>query len=243
MHLDLEFIRRATRVTSFNLSESDFTSTRYKDEIRHIFQTHLIPELEEVDYANSIDMSLNSKIAVLKRSPNFMNLYNYKMMGIGPGEIMLYVLVKDARLGGAGSAGKDIMVGGTGYEVKAAGISGDRRFAKDFTTGGTIKEIPTIISKMQLLAKSLNISISGNEISQNTLKLMKQRAPEQYQAIDIEYGEAAGRYFAGHDTVFMNNSGGGKSMIGNVAAVKRVMPTDISMYHITRGNIKPLVRL
>jgi len=241
--MDLEFIRRATKVTSFNLTASDFTTTRYKNEIKHIFETHLVPELGDIDYSNSVDVSLNSKIAVLRQSPNFINLYNYKKIeGVGPGEVMLFLLIQDARLGGAGSAGKDLIVGSTGYEIKAASISGDKKYATQVFTGGTVKEIPFIITEMQKLAKIMNITISGSEISPNTLKAMKERAPDQYIAIEKQYGIAVGKYFAGHSTIFMNNAGG-RQFFGSIAAIKEVKPSDIAIYQITRGNIKPRVNI
>lgn len=244
MPLDLEFIKRATRITSFNLSETDFTSLTYKDEIKHIFSTYLIPELANLPYAGSISTSINSSISTLKQSSNFMNLYNYKKIeGVGPGEVMLFLLVKGVRLGGAGSAGVDVIDGSTGYEVKAASITGDRKYAYDFTTGGTVKEVPLIITQMQKLAKSINITTSGNEISPNTLKAIKAKSPERYKEIEKQYSKAVGNYFAGHKTIFMNNKGGGAQAIGTVAAIKNVNPSDISMYHITRGNIKPIIKL
>ena len=95
---------------------------------------------------------------------------------------------------------------------------------------------------MQKLAKIMNITISGSEISPNTLKAMKERAPDQYIAIEKQYGIAVGKYFAGHSTIFMNNAGG-RQFFGSIAAIKEVKPSDIAIYQITRGNIKPRVNI
>ena len=41
--LDTEFLKRAQKVTSFNLQTKDFESLKYKAEIQHLFNSELGP--------------------------------------------------------------------------------------------------------------------------------------------------------------------------------------------------------
>ena len=44
--LDADFLRRAQKVTSFNLTSKDFTSLKYKKEIQHLIRMHFFPKFD-----------------------------------------------------------------------------------------------------------------------------------------------------------------------------------------------------
>ena len=44
--LDTEFLKRAQKVTSFNLQTKDFESLKYKSEIQHLFHMHFFPKFD-----------------------------------------------------------------------------------------------------------------------------------------------------------------------------------------------------
>lgn len=240
MNLDTDFIRRATKITSFNIMASDFTSIRYKNELRHLFSIHIIPELEDAGYSSNIDTSLNNKIRVLKTSPYFDSLFNYNLKGVGPGEVMLYLLVDSAKLGGGSSAGVDIVTNAGGYEIKAVKLSADKKFMSDFKLGGTVKEMPNLIVALVELANKLRIPVSRTEIPKSTIASIKQKAPGDFAKIEAQYSKAAGNYFAGHPTIFMNATPS-RDSFGTLIAVKNVKSSDIKIERVTSNTIKPII--
>ena len=61
--MDLDFIKRAEKVTSFNLTTKDFQSLSYKKEIQHLFNKHFFPEFDLNKTVDKINMSsINSLI-------------------------------------------------------------------------------------------------------------------------------------------------------------------------------------
>jgi hypothetical protein len=126
--LNMEFINNALKVSAFNISSTEFTKTEHKKEIQYLFNMHFFPKFDITKTIDVVDMGkLNTLITTLKTQDMtmFKKLYNYKPDGIGPGEVMLYFLINDARLGGRQSAGIDLIVNNKNYEVKAASISTD----------------------------------------------------------------------------------------------------------------------
>ena len=94
--LDADFLKRAQKVTSFNLSSGDFTSLKYKKEIQHLFRTHMFPSF---DLDNTISgppnvTKLNKLIKNLKAisAKSFRNLHTYNLKGVGPAEATLFFL-------------------------------------------------------------------------------------------------------------------------------------------------------
>jgi hypothetical protein len=245
MALDLEFIRRAEQVTSFNLSPKDFSSVKHKNEIQHLFNKHFFPgfDLKNTIKGTSITVnSLNNVITKLKSedSKAFSSLHNYNLKGIGPAEVMMYFIIDKAYLGGGSSAGLDLIIeGGAEYEIKAISLGRDG-YAYDFKVGGTIP-LSGVISKLVKLRNSLSLPGSATEISQNVLKDMKLKAPKEYKEIEKEYQSLTyNGYFKNHDIIFVNNK---TSRIGYVESIKRVKPEDIVIYHVTSGTIKPKVKI
>ena len=99
--LDADFLKRAQKVTSFNLSSSDFTSLKYKEEIQHLFRTHMFPafDLDNTMSGAPNITKLNKLIKNLKAisSKGFRNLHNYNLKGVGPAEATLFFLLDSIR--------------------------------------------------------------------------------------------------------------------------------------------------
>jgi len=55
--LDRNFIARAMKVTSFNLSTKDFESLTNKKEIQYLFGTHFFPKFDFKFTLNDVNMS------------------------------------------------------------------------------------------------------------------------------------------------------------------------------------------
>ena len=245
MALDLEFISRAEKVTSFNLNANDFTSLKHKDEIQHLFNKHFFPSFDlknTIEGGNISADKINRVVSSLRSvsSNHFNSLVNYNLKGVGPGEVMLYFILKEAYLGGGASAGADIYVGSKAYECKAVKVSSNGE-AYNFKLGGTLP-IPDFIVQLDALRQSLGIPGSKTEISSNNLKQMKERAPDRYGIIEKTFAEMAyERYFKHHNTIFINNNTASKA--GNIEAIKIVNPKEIMFDVVTSGTIKPRVKL
>ena len=102
--LNTEFLKRAQKVTSFNLQTKDFESLQYKAEIQHLFHMHFFPDFDldntikgdiKMDVANKLIKQLKSEDRT-----NFNKLHYYNLKGVGPGEATLYFLCDKAMLGG-----------------------------------------------------------------------------------------------------------------------------------------------
>ena len=57
--LDMNFLNRAQKVTSFNLKPTDFQSTKYKAEIQHLFGRSFFPNF---DLSQTIKGQPNAKL-------------------------------------------------------------------------------------------------------------------------------------------------------------------------------------
>jgi hypothetical protein len=242
--LNMEFINNALKVSAFNIPPTEFTKTDHKKEIQYLFNMHFFPKFDITKTIDVVDMGkLNTLISRLKSQnlDNFKKLHNYNLKGIGPGEVTLYFLINNAKLGGGASAGLDIMVGGKGYEVKAVSVSNDGSMAYDFKLGGTIAldEFKMDLNKLRI---KLDVRGSATEIAPNDLKAMKQKAPAEFNAIEQRFAKSAyDNYFSKHEVIFINNSKYAK--VGEIAAIKTIKQNEIFIYHVTSGTIKPKVKL
>jgi len=259
--LDVDFLNRAQRVTSFNLRTSDFESTQYKSEIQHLFHRTFFPTF---NLANTLKgqpsvAKVNRLIGQLKRESfiNYNRLHFYNLKGVGPGEATLYFLLDDAKLGGGGSAGVDLDVAGTNYEVKACLVSRDGSLS-GFKLGGTAP-VGTLVTELVKYKKELGLTTQGkgeNEVSISQMAAIKKAYPSQYAKIEAEYGRIAGRYFGKVPVIFMNNNSSSKvdpedkaektrqlsSAAGGVVAIKTVRATNIKMQVASQGTLKPVIK-
>jgi hypothetical protein len=199
--LNMEFINNALKVSSFNISSTEFTKTKYKKEIQYLFNMHFFPKFDITKTIDVVDMGkLNTLITTLKTQDMamFKKLHKYKLDGIGPGEMTLYFLINNARLGGGGSAGIDLIVGSKNYEVKAAKIT-PNGIAYGFKLGATFS-LDDIKRDLNTLRIKSNAGGSASEISANKLKDMQQKYPSEFNAIESKFAKLSyDNYFKNHD--------------------------------------------
>lgn len=242
--MNLDFIKKAERVTSFNITTRDFQTLTHKTEIQHLFNKHFFPSFDLSKTVDAIDMvKINGLITELKKDhggTTFPKLHAYNLKGVGPGETTLYFLVNKAQLGGGSSAGVDILVGNDKYEVKAVNVTGTR-IANNFKLGGTVP-LSDIIVKLNKLRESLKLGGTRTEMSGTLMAQMKTKAPFEYGQIESDYADVAyDNYFKNHEIIFINNSAGPR--LGLIEAIKQVEKKDIMIERVTSGTVKPKVQL
>ena len=62
--MDLEFLKRAEKVTAFNITAKDFETLRYKAEIQHLFNKHFFPKFK-------LENTSSAEILSLGKIPGF----------------------------------------------------------------------------------------------------------------------------------------------------------------------------
>lgn len=259
--LDMNFLNRAQRVTSFNLKTGDFESLQYKAEIQHLFNRSFFPkfDLNQTMKGQPNIRQLNKTIDKLKKESfiNYNRLHFYNLKGVGPGEATLYFLLDDAHLGGGGSAGVDLVCAGQKYEVKACLVSKDGRSLSGFKLGGTAP-VGSLVTELVKYKKELGFTTAGkgeNEVNTSQMAAIKKAYPREYAKIEADYGRIAGRYFGSIPVIFINNNSSNKvdpedsaektrqlsGAAGGVVAIKKVTARDIKMQVATQGTLKPMV--
>jgi len=252
--LDAEFLKRAQKVTSFNLSSKDFISLKYKKEIQHLFRTHLFPSF---DLNNTISgqptvTKLNKLIKELKgiSTKDFKYLHNYNLKGVGPSEATLFFLLDKAHLGGGSSAGVDIVVDGKDYEVKAGNLPGEfgGKEIIGFKLGGTVPLANMVKSALEIRDSDPKIAAKGKEktgVNGAQIKAItadRKLAPRWQKEVVLPYARAAAKYLGKNPIIFMVNTTP-KARFGEVAAIIKPKISDISIDVVTQGTIKPRVKI
>ena len=250
-HLDNAFINRATRLTSFNLKSSDFTSITYKLEIQTLYHQHMFPSFDPSMALDSITAAeYNGLVGRLKSDSalQYRKLHNLKMSGIGPGEIVMYLLTKKGYLRGGSGPGVDLYDGpNNSYEIKAAkwkSKTTDRNSVFDFKLGGNLSGMSDIVVSLQTLANELDLTgIRGvSSIPESMMKKMKEKDKSSYGSIESRYQELALKYFSGHNTIFLQTERNQQDF-GEILAIKKVEAKDITMERYTSNVIKPIVKI
>ena len=240
--LNLDFIRLAERVTTFNLSAADFNDLNHKKEIQHLFNKHFFPKFDMAKTIKGVDQrKLNSIIAELKREDRKMleQLHKYTLRGFGPGEILLFFLIDDAYLGGGSSAGVDLISKSSGpYEIKSVDVT-NKTYATNFKTGATFKT-SDLIKRAQDLKKEVGDG-GGSEVNLGTIDKIKDKFPDAWNQLEKDYQQRVyDNYFKHHDIIFMQNS---TQKIGEILSIKRVKKEEILFERVTSGTIKPRIKL
>ena len=258
--LDSKFLSRAQRTTSFNLKTGDFESIKYKAEIQHLFKTHFFPEF---DLSNTIKGQptvdkLNKAIDMLKKESfiNYNRLHFYNLKGVGPGEATLYFLLDDGHLGGGGSAGVDLVVGGKKYEVKAALEARDGSLT-GFKLGGTAP-VGDLVSELVKYKEELGLKTTGkgqNEVNGSQMAAIKKKYPREYARIEAKFGQVAAKYFGNIPVIFIKNNSGKKvdpedsaekttqlsGDAGKVISIRKITAKDLVMSVASQGTLKPKI--
>jgi len=241
--LDMDFIRRAEKVTSFNLTSSDFTSTEHKAEIQYLITKNFFPEFDTSKTLTTVDKDkLNTLIRELKsiNISRFLKLHDYNIKGVGPGEATLYYLIDNSKLGGGSSEGVDLVVGSKQYEVKAAKKQRNGTFS-DFRLGGTV-EVSDLIAELRDLKDKLGINTPRpNEISKTKIQQIEKEAPREYAKIEKEFGDRAFKYFENDNLILINHNEGKKDR-GLIEYVGKVKRSNIGLERVTSNNIKPILK-
>ena len=244
--LDLEFIKKAEVVTSFNITAKDYESTKNKAEIQYLFKKHFFPKFDLSSTMRSFNEGeFNRLVDQLKAmdKKKFQALLKYQPKGVGPGEVLMYFLVDDLYLGGGGSAGLDVTSGGAGYEVKAANLNKMGYFT-GFKIGGTTNISNEIAAASRIkneLATELKLKGRETEINKTQIAAIKKSrlANEWINEVEVPYQKKAYQYFKGHDTIFLINEN--PKAIQGRAFVKKIAPADIELEVVTGGTIKPQI--
>ena len=240
-NLDMNFIARAQRVTSFNLDANDFTDKpNRKTEIQYLFSAHFFPDFDIFSKGlNDIDVNrLNGLIEELRRlnATNLESLFYYNLKGVGPGEILLYYLVNNAFVQGGTSKGVDIRVGSKAYEVKAVIPTRDN-YAYDFALGSSVS-IAGLISDIMALGEEIGQRVAPGRTTD--ISKLREKAPGEFSKLEQRFAEKAANYFRGQNVIFLDNR---KSTRGRILAAKEIQAEDIQIRRIVRNTIEPLIRL
>ncbi len=249
--LDTEFLKRAQKITSFNLQAKDFESLKYKSEIQHLFHMHFFPKFDldetikgdiKMDVANKLIKKLQSE-----NKTNFNKLHFYNLKGVGPGEATLYFLCDNAMLGGGGSAGVDIIISGKKYEVKAANYSRNTGTLTGFKLGGTVP-LGDMVTKAVEMKNQMGLTTKGkgqNEVNTSQIDAIRKKFPADWKKIEVQYGRVAEKYFGNTPVIFINNNNTNGNLSatggGEIVTIKKVGFKDIQIHTITQGTIKPRV--
>lgn len=237
--LDIEFLKRAESVKNLNLYAKDFQTNKYKSEIRFLFKKHFLTSLNSTRQVKEAD--LNSIISKLKSEnfSNFERVFKYKPDGIGPGEVLLFLLIDNSELGGGSSAGTDLTVSGKNYEIKAASISSDY-FAYNFKVGATF-DVTDVVQDLLNVCELVGIK-KRNEINITDINMIKSKAPIEWEALEEKYRNVLyENYFKDHEIIFLNNNPSKK--FGDVERIKLVKKEDIFLERYTSNVLKPKVNL
>lgn len=248
--LDTDFIKRATKVTSFNLTSSDFTSVKHKLEIQTLYRDHMFGSFDPSMALDKLDTTNYNKLVDLLRKDDkeqYYKLHNLSLKGVGPAEAVLYLLTKNAHLGGGSSAGVDLVNGSAKYEVKAVSwkSKSKRDYVSNFKLGGNIPGMTQLEADIQLKCYQLKITSSKGapEISGSKFDQLKEMDPAAYQEFRERYQTLAyEHYFKGHDVIFILNDPIDRQF-GHIVALKKVQKQDIEMERYTSRSIKPLVKV
>jgi len=256
--LDVDFINNASRDNTFKLNASDFTSMKYKNEIRFLISKRWFPTLQMSDiFVDAMDFGKVNKALNTMHSLNtsgFMELLQEEPKGMGPGEVLLYFILDNAHLGGGDSAGVDIIDNGTAYEIKAVNRKGDGTLY-NFKLGGTVK-ISGILSRIMTLKEELlkfDPSIKEGEATginnkhlkgfsdRKFLKHIKKENIDTWDDLLIEFQDVAyNSYFKNHPIIFVASKASNKKDIGRIYSILNVKQKQIGM-SVTSSTIKPSV--
>jgi len=252
-NLDFDFIRRAEKVTKFNIDVKDL-KPELQPSVRYLYLKNQFPNFGKKDmFMKSFNVpKLNAAIKELKSEnfTHFFNMYQFDQSGIGPGELLLYFLIDNSSVGGGGSAGVDLRVGNKEYEAKSVTLNVGRQRVEGFKLGGK-GEIAPILSKAQalkkqyeseMLAANKNQKNAISEINKSQMSRLKQLEPKAWSQIEKDYAKVAGEYFGNTNLVFMYSKAQ-KTKVGEIIAAGTVDSKAIEMQAITSGTIKPSISL
>lgn len=245
---------RAAKLSGFNLLPSDLTSLRYKAEIQALYRSHIFRQFNPEDCVKSLRSEAdvnryNKLVRALKKEDftQYTKLHNLPMSGIGPAEVVLFLLTTNGHLGGGSSAGVDLVMGSDKFEVKAVKwkSKAKRDYVSDFRLGGNIPGMTQLEADMQLAFFDMGITPSKGtvEISGSKFKEMQKQDPDTYDQFQDRYRDLAYKYYFKSRKVIFIITDKTDTKFGEIVAFKEVKRDDIEMERYTSRSIKPLVKV
>lgn len=251
--LDFDFIRRAEKVTKFNISVNDL-KPELQPSVRYLFIKNQFPKFGEKDlFMKTFNVKkLNTAIKALKKEnfDHFFNMYQFDQSGIGPGELMLYFLIDGSRVGGGGSAGVDLIVNNKEYEAKSVELRVGSQMIEGFKLGGKGELAPIMAAAQELKKKYSEEMIAANkgkknaisEVNSSQLKKLEELEPRAMADIKKKYTDVASEYFGNTNIVFMYSKSNRRN-VGEIIAAGKIKKGTVVMQTITSGTIKPSIPL
>ena len=266
--LDLDFIARAEKVTSFNLDVKDFKKTTNKLDIQYLYAKNVLNGNFDKTISGKKDMSSTQNIAQtnkiinnMKGSSNFEKVYREAVgtnaSAFGPGELMFYLIFDEVTLGG--SASGDIRGLKQMYELKSANLTDGSYTNINF--GTNVKAgFSDVAGDLVELAKELDVKdITRTTMNTKPLQELKKAAntkentelgfSKRYdEIIDKFVKTAKDNYIKNHSIIILRNDKGKP----DYANIKKVIPSDISekdlkkilfIKNVTGGTMKPAIKL
>ena len=246
--IDKDLVKKATQLVKLNLSKDLFTSLVKKSTIQFLFSTYYT---KTVDFYNeelsTVSLaSLNVLIAKLRSEPSsrLPDIYDYKLEGeYGPGEVLLFLLVKGSTLGGRSSRAADLILPGSNYEVKAVQKDASGRLY-DFTFADTdfnkiLEEIKKIDTKNIPQTDDIGRTVINN-LRDGKLPFDKLKS-EKFIELEKQYQSLARNYFKSN-AIFISAD---KKNLAEVLAVKTASQMKTATITIERYNqkqLKPFVK-
>jgi len=253
--LDLEFLAAARNCNSFNLPNGAFESTEKKQEIRNLISTAWFDGAHLETHATFDKDSYQSAVNQIRNlnAKSFLKLYFYDKTGIGPGEILTYIIFDDVSLGGGKSAGLDIVSSNGGFEMKsvqpsfkAGDIYGKGVFVSNFKLGGTISLGKIMVELEDLKKEATKIDKKmgkAKEVGLTHYAFFAEHFPTRWKKVLSAYQTAAFGYFKGHELFCTTNKASGNFRVGDVLLLGKVTKKQILMGNMTSGTVKPILRI
>lgn len=245
------------QASRFSFLTNDFSQAnlKYKDAIRSIFVStwfKKLPFLElsaksppwSVDYTKINITNLNRSINVFKDADltKFNLLYDYTLKGLGPGEVLLYLIINDSFLGGGSSAATDLIVKNLNFEIKSGKREGSG-FYHDFRFGGTINdqeiknELLSLGQANNLISKNVTAG-SSLAIPHALMKKIESLNKEEYLKIEKKYCNIVKNYFNQTSIVIFDRN---SKEIKILKQGNTINEGDVGIYRIANGIIEPKV--
>lgn len=234
---------------SFQTSDFNLTNLKYKDTIRSIFFDNWFPKIDKKGaIVDKVSMaSLNRSIQLYKKAnpQKFDLLYNYDLRGLGPGEVLLYLIVNDSHLGGGSSAASDLIIGSSTYEIKSSKRNVGGGFYHDFRFGKTIDD-DAIKGELLALGKKSNLinqnitNSSSLAIPGTKMKEIADKNKEEFEDIEKRYCSIVKKYLGNTSLVVFDRNDG---LIKFSEKGNSFKENDVGIYRIATGTIEPLIRV
>lgn len=179
---------------------------------------------------------INRVISALKKinPAGYEKLYNYKLLGGGKGEIVLYFIINDSCLRGGSQYNYDLLVNQKKYEIKDARISAGR-IASEFRASEAIV-VDDLITELYKLKDDVGTN-NTEGVGIEMIKKISRERPQLFRIVEEEYQKRAYVYFKEHKIIFLNIAN------KNIEAIENVERNEIMIDRVTLGKLKPKIKL